>query len=90
MELHNLMEIEVKHTLNHLIKTAADSINCQCDLCKLDIVAITLNSLPPKYIVTDKGLLYSKVANMNHQFGADIIASLTQAIDIVNKNPRHK
>ena len=90
MELYNLMEFEVKHTLNHVIKTASININCQCDSCKLDIMAIALNLLPPKYIVTDKGLLYSKVSNMNQQFNADIIASLTKSIDIVNKNPRHK
>lgn len=89
MELHNLMEIEVRHNLNHIIKTTS-SIDCQCEQCKLDIIAIALNSLPPKYIVTEKGLLYSRVANLNQQFDTDIIASLTKAINLVNKNPRHE
>lgn len=88
MELHNLMEIEVKHTLNHIINTTS-SVDCQCGQCKLDITAITLNSLPPKYIVTEKGLLYSRVANMNLQFDTDVIAALTRAINHVNHNPRH-
>lgn len=88
MELHNLMEIEVKHTLNHLIHTT-NSMNCTCDQCKLDVAAIALNSLPSKYIVTEKGLLYSKAANLNQQFETDIITSLTKAIKQVNDSPRH-
>ena len=88
MELHNLMEHEVKHTLSHILKTTND-IKCQCDQCKLDITAIALNSLSPKYIVTEKGLLYSRLVVMNQQFNTDVVTALAKAINLVNNSPRH-
>jgi len=88
MELYNLMEYEIKYALEHLIKTGAE-INCQCDKCKLDIMAICLNMMPPKYMVTEKGLLYSRLSMFNQQFNADILTCLAKAIDKVNKNPQH-
>ena len=89
MELHNLMEHEVKYTLNHILKTTTD-IKCQCEQCKLDIMAVALNSLYPKYIVTEKGLLYSRISNMNQQFNTDVVTALAKAINIINNNPRHE
>lgn len=87
MELHNLMEHEVKYSLDYILETS--TVNCKCDQCKLDIMAIALNSLPPKYIVTEQGLLYSKIAILSQQFNTDIVTSLIKAINIVNNNPRH-
>ena len=47
------------------IKEVLDDIKvCSCDKCILDIAAIALNELPPKYIVTEKGELYSKVDSL--------------------------
>lgn len=88
MELHNLMEHEVRYTLNHILETN-DKINCKCNQCKLDIMAVALNSLSPKYIVTERGLLYSRIAIMNQQFNTDVVTSLAKAINIINGNPRH-
>lgn len=89
MELYNILEFEVKQTLEYLLKNNND-IGCSCDHCKNDIMAIALNSLPPKYIVTDKGLLYTKLANFNQQFNTDIVTALAKAIKQVNDNPRHE
>jgi competence protein ComFB len=89
MELHNLMEYEVKYTLNHILETTED-VKCSCEHCKLDIMAIALNSLPPKYIVTEKGLLYSRIPNFNQQFNADVVAAIAKGIKVVNENPRHE
>lgn len=62
---------------------------CRCEKCKLDIIAIALNNLPAKYVVTDKGELYAKVDNLRGQFEADIITAITKAAMIVGKNPKH-
>ncbi len=62
---------------------------CKCEKCKLDIIAIALNKLPTKYVVTDKGELYAKVDNLRGQFEADIITAMTQAAMTVGKNPKH-
>ncbi len=51
-ELHNLIEDEVIRITNELLKDREDI--CTCDKCKLDIAAIALNNLKPKYVVNRK------------------------------------
>lgn len=87
MKLYNLMEEEVNHVIDKLLKNN-DGI-CTCEKCKLDIAAIALNNLPPKYIVTSRGKLFEKVNNMNYQFEADVIKEVYKAIRIVSKAPKH-
>ena len=45
------MEDVVALLLDELIK---DKDICKCEHCRLDMMAIALNKLPPKYIVTRK------------------------------------
>lgn len=87
MELHNLMEDEVHHTLEKVLVEFSDY--CNCNKCKLDISALALNSLKPRYVVTDKGYAYSKANNFNYQSNADVLTAVTKAIEIVGKNPKH-
>ncbi|AEV68010.1 late competence development ComFB family protein [Acetivibrio clariflavus] len=72
------------------IREVLDDINvCSCDKCILDIAAIALNELPPKYIVTEKGELYSKVDSLRQQFEVDVISAIAKAAVLVKRNPRH-
>ena len=72
------------------MKEILSDINvCTCDKCLLDIAAIALNDLPPKYIVTEKGELYSKIDTLRQQFEVDVIAAITKAAVLVKRNPRH-
>ena len=87
MKLYNLMEGEVISNIDVVFANMKDI--CKCDICKMDIAAIALNHLKPKYVVTDEGYVYAKAGNMSYQFNSDIIAEITKAIDIVSKNPRH-
>ncbi|WP_200804852.1 late competence development ComFB family protein [Anaerosalibacter sp. Marseille-P3206] len=87
MGLKNLMEDEVMYTVNKLLSDRKDM--CTCDKCKLDIAAIVLNVLPPRYVVTEKGKLYGKVENMSYQFDVDVITEVTKAINIVKNSPHH-
>jgi competence protein ComFB len=88
MELVNLMEREVKSTINKILKNKRGSI-CDCEKCKLDIAAIALNNLKPQYVVTDKGQLYGKLNTLDYQFDVDLTKEITKAIEIVSKNPHH-
>jgi len=63
---------------------------CTCDKCKMDVAAIALNALPPKYVVTRKGQLYTKLSVLQHQFNVDIISAITKAIVLVSERPRHE
>jgi competence protein ComFB len=66
-----------------------DIHSCTCEKCRYDITAIALNSLPSKYVVTKRGELYTKLDALQQQFDVDIIAAITKAAVIVNRNPRH-
>ena len=63
---------------------------CKCDRCVFDIKAITLNTLPAKYIVTKKGKFYTKLESLQNQFEVDTIAAIAKAVAIVSKFPRHE
>jgi competence protein ComFB len=81
------MEDIVRDTLENLISGREDI--CKCPKCKLDIVAWALNRLPPKYVVTDKGRMYTKLKEQEIQFRADVVQELTKAISRISKGPQH-
>lgn len=85
--LKNYMEIVVDDTLKEMQKTK--DLKCDCDRCILDIKAMTLNNLKPTYIVSEKGILYTKLNEFNSQFRTDVIRELMKAIGIVEENPNH-
>ena len=85
--LKNYME----EVVFNLIDGVLDDINmCNCELCVKDIAALALNSLPPKYIASEKGELYSKVNSLRNQFEVDVISAITKAAVLVKEAPRHK
>ncbi len=86
-ELKNIMEDFVLSMIGEIL---ADTNVCTCELCKLDICAIALNSLPSLYIVTEKGQLFSKTNILIRQFEVDIVAAITNAAAIVKLKPRHE
>ena len=86
MKLINYMEEAVFNKLNDILH---DMDMCTCEKCMLDIVAIALNNLPPKYTATEKGKLYSKTNILIQQFEVDIISEITKAANVVKSNPRH-
>lgn len=62
---------------------------CDCDKCKEDILAMTLNRVPPRYVATEKGELYVKAQFMGQQLRSDILRELTISAEVVGKNSRH-
>ena len=85
-KLRNYMEDIVAHKLNDLLKMMNI---CSCEKCKLDIMAIALNDLPSKYVVSDTGRLYTKVRELEQQFEVDIETAIIKAAVFVGKNPKH-
>ena len=85
---------QIKNYMEEIVfgqmKEVLNDINvCTCDKCILDIAAIALNDLPPKYIVTEKGELYSKINTLSQQFEVDVVAAITKAAVLVKRKPRH-
>ncbi|MEZ0536228.1 late competence development ComFB family protein [Caldicellulosiruptoraceae bacterium PP1] len=82
----NYMEDAVISLLDKVLK---DIDVCKCEKCKNDILALSLNRLPPKYVVTEEGELYTRIESLKEQFEIDIIASIAAAAFIVKQNPKH-
>ena len=85
-QVKNYME----EIVNRIIMDVLVDINaCKCEKCIMDITAYALNNLPPKYIVSEKGELYSRIDSLKQQFEVDVISAITKAAVIVKRNPRH-
>jgi competence protein ComFB len=62
---------------------------CKCQKCKYDMMVMALNRLPPQYVITNRGRLYTKLTEQEAQFKADVVKELTKAIMKVGRNPQH-
>lgn len=62
---------------------------CKCNTCKDDIMAISLNNLPPKYFASSNGNVWLKLMLSDNQKITDVISAVTSAIEIVSNNPHH-
>lgn len=82
----NIMEDIVEKSLEKLLPSLDV---CTCERCKNDIIACALNQLPPKYIVTSKGYLYSKVDTIYLQYEVDVMQAISRAAKIVKEKPSH-
>ena len=88
MQLLNYMEEAAKKALEELlIEPRYLELNFT-EKNKMDVLAFALNHLPPRYVVSEKGHLYTRVDELKQQFRTDIIVELSKAISIVQANPR--
>ncbi len=87
MALVNVMEEIVNMKMHDALKNFDC---CKCDQCLEDIKCITLNNLPPKYVSSKKGELFSRInSTSDRQKSLDIDAQIMKAIDFVKENPHH-
>ncbi|HYE12102.1 MAG TPA: late competence development ComFB family protein [Patescibacteria group bacterium] len=85
-KLKNFME----EVVNKKIDSLLNIMNiCRCEKCRMDIMAIALNDIPAKYVVTETGELYSKVRELEQQFEVDVETAIVKAALFVSKNPKH-
>ena len=62
---------------------------CSCDKCAMDIAAIALNELPARYVVTEKGAIFSKIDALYQQHEIGVTTAIIRAAQIVKKRPMH-
>ena len=87
MELKNYMEELVWGQLDEVL--AGHQGMCSCEHCRYDVAALALNFLPTRYVVTEKGEMYTKLSMLEQQFSIDIITAISRAVIIVKSHPRH-
>lgn len=82
-QLVNLMEGFVAARLDEVMK----KFNCcTCDRCRRDILAMTLNKLPPLYVLEDDLNLRDQ---KEKERSADVAAALVKSVLAVKANPNH-
>ncbi len=64
-------------------------LECDCAQCRDDIIAMTLNHLPSRYVSTDRGEAYVKAQYFDPQLQSDIIRELTVSAKVVGERPKH-
>lgn len=85
-KLYNVMESIVFTKLSTII----NDINCcKCDECILDLVALTLNNLPPKYVASSKGEIMIKVLYQSQLDNTSIIKAIVHSSELISKKPNH-
>jgi len=85
-QLRNYTEDAVREYVDKWYK---ETDACQCEGCKLDVMALMLNNLKQKYVVTDTGALYAQMDDFETQYRIDFMTEMTQAIKQVTIRPRH-
>jgi len=82
------MEAAVEAHFSEVAKRFPEA--CLCPRCRLDIMALALNALPPRYVVSKKGEVYARTEQLSQQYNADIVIALTRAFTQVIAAPRHQ
>lgn len=95
MNVHNLMEDIVNLSVNKLYEQVKSEnaawLSCDCENCRLDTVSYVLNRIPPKYVVSGRGVTHAVETLNSHQLMADIEALSLEGMRTVSttKRPFH-
>ena len=87
MSLVNVTETLVRMVLDK--DFIERELSCACEKCVADVMALTLNQLPARYVSTDQGLAYVKAQYFNPQIQSDIFKELAIAANLVGTKPHH-
>ncbi len=83
----NVMEDLVKKAVNEIAPEYPEL--CICNRCQVDIIALTLNKLGPKYVVSSQGEIQARVELAGRQPQIDILLAVRDAIEQVVARPHH-
>lgn len=84
--IHNVMEDLVRVEIEENIDTLGI---CPCPICRKDLMTLTLNNVPPKYVSTEKGALISTVTSRSREERIKILAEVAHYAEMVRSRPRH-
>lgn len=87
MKAINIVEKIVWDKMDEILEHKPEM--CKCDKCKADVAAYTLNRLHPRYVASSQGELYARAECLGSDFRTALLVALTEAIEIVCKNPKH-
>lgn len=88
MKAKNIVEGLVWDSLDGVLETKPDA--CKCEKCRADIVALALNHLPPKYVVTEMGETIARAEGLDNKVRIAVLVALAEAVELVSSRPRHE
>ncbi|KIY22718.1 MULTISPECIES: late competence development ComFB family protein [Mesobacillus] len=85
----NVMEEVVSTLVNVLMMSPDYQTFCNCQKCRNDIIAISLNTLPSHYVTTEDGrkMVFEQLNTQDNR--AWINKRIISAIHLVGKYPKH-
>jgi competence protein ComFB len=85
--LVNLSEILTKE----LMPSVMEKMDvCDCPLCTANVLALTLNALPARYVTSDTGKQYTQLEVYKKQYELDVMSALAKACMRVRSAPMHE
>lgn len=91
MNIHNILEDQVIIRVNNMYECIAEMepswFTCNCEQCRLDTTAYVLNKLPPRYIVSGRGLTHM-LASVDTQMSVDMDSLIVEGMKKVAANAR--
>lgn len=94
--IHNMMEELILEHVNSLydqvVAGGSSWLSCDCENCRMDTVTYVLNRIPPRYVVSGRGVTHNaNLLNINTQLNADVNKLCVEGMRLVNnaKRPYH-
>lgn len=84
--LENHTEVIVLQTIEELLSKEEYNHVSQTENILVDIATYSLNRLPPKYVATQKGEVYTKAEELEQQHSVDILTVVAKAIKVITEN----
>lgn len=94
--IHNIMEEQVESRVNqlydHVKGQKASWLDCDCENCRKDTICYVLNRIPPRYILSGRGVTHASTVLNDSQLLADIDRLAYEGMKMVNslQRPYHK
>ena len=92
MNVHNLMEDVVIKAVNTLYDRVKGEnvawLTCDCENCRLDTVSYVLNRIPPKYVVSGRGVTHNAEYLASPQLQADVDSLALEGMRTVSSTKR--
>lgn len=97
INIHNIMEEQIITRVNELYDQVmagkSNWLSCDCENCRLDTVSYVLNRIPPRYVVSGRGVTHNnEELQKNIQISADIDKLTVEGMKLVSaaKRSYHK
>lgn len=82
----NVMEAFVEAKVDRLWK---NHTGCTCSRCREDVIALALNHLQPKYVVSEAGALYVKMEQLENVNEVEVTQQVAAAMKVIGEHPHH-